>query len=216
MTSGPDGSLDEKARATLATYDSVAARFLANTRDRSRGAADLDAFAAAVVGTGTGAAPVLDLGAGPGCDSAELRLRGLEVVAMDLSMAMLRVARDELPGPRVRGDLVRLPFASSRARGVWANACLLHLEPPALRAALSEMARVCRPGAPVHVSIKAGSGGVWETERYGTPRWFQYWEPGAFDTLLTGLGWTIERSRVDETRRDTWIVRLLRPPASGS
>jgi len=194
-------------QVTRATYDTIPRAFLANTRDRSRGAADLDAFAAALPVGGL----ALDLGCGPGCDAAELRSRGLRVVDMDLSLAMLRAGAAEFPGPRVQGDLVTLPFGAGCADGVWANACLLHLSPGELGAALREIARVCRPGARAHVSVKIGSGASFESERYGRARWFQYWSPAAFDRALLAAGWSIRSGRETRSKRDAWIVRLASP-----
>lgn len=199
--------MEDTAGKTRATYDEVARQFLENTRDRARGARDLDAFAAALPAGAT----VLDLGSGPGCDSAELRARGLRAVSMDLSLGMLRAGVDEFPGPRVQGDLTRLPFRAGSAAGVWANACLLHLAPRELRGALAEIARVCSSAARVHVSVKIGAGAAWESARYGRPRWFQYWTPKAFDAVLGAAGFEILEAREEETRRDRWIVRAIAP-----
>jgi SAM-dependent methyltransferase len=110
---------------THATYDRIAPRFLANTRDRSVMAAQLDAFVSAL----PAAALVLDLGAGPGLDSAELRVRGLRVVSIDLSLGMLQVGAAEFPGARVQADIRELPVRTASVAGAWANACLLHLQP---------------------------------------------------------------------------------------
>lgn len=201
--------MSDPVRTTRSTYDRVAGAFLENTRDRSWGARHLDAFARRV----DRGATVLDLGSGPGCDAAELAGRGLRVVACDLSMGMLRAGRDVFQGPRVQGDLRALPFASGRADGVWANACLLHLAPEDLRRALCEMALVCRPGAPVHLSVKRGAGAGWENGRYGEPRWFQYWCGSDLDAELTGAGWSILESHEESSRRDDWLVRLVASPA---
>jgi ubiquinone/menaquinone biosynthesis C-methylase UbiE len=199
-------SVDESQRVTRATYDRVAAEFFENTRDRSHGTADLDRFAARL----PSAARVLDLGAGPGCDAMELARRGLRPVCADLSLAMLRAAASEHDLPRVQGDLLRLPFPDRSASGVWANACLLHLTPGGLRVALGEIRRVCDADGPVHLSVKMGSGSEWERVRYGLPRFFQYWQPRELDAELTKAGFDMLHGREDETRRDRWIVRLLR------
>ena len=73
--------MEERVATTRRTYDRVADRFLAHTRDRTRTRRWLDRFARM-------AAPrslVLDVGAGPGFDTAELRGHGLRAVSVDLS-----------------------------------------------------------------------------------------------------------------------------------
>lgn len=163
--------MDDQTTVTRRTYDRVAGRFLQNTRDRSAMRPRIDGFAASLPAE----ALVLDLGAGPGCDSAELRARGLCVVSTDLSLGMLRAGLARYPGPRVQADLRQLPFSDACVPGVWANACLLHLSPDGAVAALHEIRRVLSTGGVVHISVKFGTGGEWESDRYGEPRWFQYW-----------------------------------------
>lgn len=192
---------------TRQTYDKVAAHFLANTRDRSRVAPWLARFAERL---GSGAA-VLDLGAGPGCDSAELRRLGLRAISLDLSLGMLRSGLREFPGPRVQADARRLPFRDGALAGVWANASLLHLSPDEAATALREVRRVLGTPGLLHVSVKAGDGAGWESERYGEPRWFQYWSGADLDHLLTTSGFRVVESGSNSTPRADWLVRHALP-----
>lgn len=196
---------------TRESYDRIAARFLENTRDRSRMAPWLAHFAERL---GAGAA-VLDLGAGPGCDSTELRRRGLRVVSLDLSLGMLRAGLAEFPGPRLQADMRRLPLRDASLAGVWANASLLHLSREDAAAALREVRRVLGAGGLLHVSLKSGAGAGWESERYGEPRWFQYWSAEALDALLAESGFETVASWADSTPRADWLVRHARSTAAG-
>lgn len=90
---------------------------------------------------------VLDLGAGTGLAAAQLktRYRRATVVALDLSMAMLREARRHQRilrrFARVRGDAMRLPLATGSVDLIFCNLLLHWCEP---RTALAEMSRVLR------------------------------------------------------------------------
>jgi SAM-dependent methyltransferase len=65
-------------------------------------------------GAGPGPRRVLDLGCGAGRHLRALAAAGLRPVGMDLSLPLLREARNTAPGcPRVRGDMRHLPFADS-------------------------------------------------------------------------------------------------------
>lgn len=196
--------MDDPVSRTRDTYDAIAAEFLRNTRDRSKMHGWLDRFASLL----PAGALVLDLGAGPGFDSAELRKRGFEAVSVDLSLGMLRAAVCEFPGPRVQSDLRRLPFPSCSVQGVWANASLLHLSKAGASLALREIRRILRPSGILHVSVKRGSGAEWESERYGRPRWFQYWSERELDAALQAVGFDVNAAWVDKTTLDTWLVRL--------
>jgi len=196
--------MSDSLSKTRDTYDQIAAAFLANTRDRSEICGWFDRFASAL----SAGALVLDLGAGPGLDAAEFQRRGLEPVCVDLSLGMLRAGVREFPGPRVQSDLRCLPFSSCSVCGVWANASLLHLSKAEATLALREIRRVLRASGILLVSLKQGSGAVWESESCGRPRWFQYWSDTELDTALQAVGFSLNAAWVREAPRDTWLIRL--------
>jgi len=198
--------MSDHISTTRRTYDRIAAEFLEKTRDRSVIARQFDAFVSLL----PAAALVLDVGAGPGFDSAELRKRGVRAVSVDLSLGMLQVGVPEFPGPRVQADMRQLPFASASVSGVWASASLLHLKPQEATAALREARRVLRNDGALHLSVKLGSGGEWEVARYGHARWFQYWSAATLDTALQEVGFQIVASSQNSTPQATWLVRHAR------
>jgi ubiquinone/menaquinone biosynthesis C-methylase UbiE len=195
--------MDERVDRTRETYDRVAARFLAHTRDRSPIAFWLERFAQRLGERDM----VLDLGAGPGFDSAALRRLGLRAVALDLSLGMLREGLREFPGPRVQADARRLPLPDGCLAGVWASASLLHLSPEDMATALREVRRVLRTAGLLHVSLKSGAGAEWEVERYGEPRWFQYWSAAEIDALLADSGFEVIDSSTDSKFGADWLIR---------
>ena len=95
-------------------------------------------------------AVVLDLGAGTGRCARELKRRYPRalVVAVDLSLGMLREARHHQGlwrrFARACGDAARLPLASASVDLVFSNLMLQWCQPP--DAALAEVRRVLRPG----------------------------------------------------------------------
>ena len=66
---------------TIASYDAIAAAYLARRQDRTVMAAALTRFVACTRPGGR----VLDVGCGPGFDTAALRDQGLRAVGVDLS-----------------------------------------------------------------------------------------------------------------------------------
>lgn len=101
---------------------------------------------------------LLDVGCGIGDDVRALAaLVGASgrVVGLDNSATMLEKARElssgvEYPGEFVFGDLLALPFDDGAFDGCRAERVLIHSEDPVL--ALTEMARVTRPGGMVVVT----------------------------------------------------------------
>lgn len=87
---------------------------------------------------------VLDLACGSGAVSRELVSADRTVVGIDLSEAELTLAAERGPGPWVRGDIRRLPFADGSVDAVTASLGLVVV--PELSEVLSEVARVLKPG----------------------------------------------------------------------
>jgi hypothetical protein len=73
--------------------------------------------------------------------------------------------------------------------------------------ALREVRRTIRAGGLLHISLKLGAGAEWESERYGEPRWFQYWSATDLDAHLSSSGFEITESWVDSTPRAEWLIR---------
>jgi len=98
----------------------------------------LEALTAELNGSGV----VLDAGVGTGRFAGPLVERGLDVVGLDVSQAMMSVARSKSVRKLVRGDLSVMPF-TDKAFDCCLMVHVLHLvESPAKL--LSEVARVCR------------------------------------------------------------------------
>jgi SAM-dependent methyltransferase len=97
---------------------------------------------------------VLDAGAGTGLVSHELVAAGSRVVAVDLSLDMLRWQRTSRP-PSAVADLSRLPLRTDTVDDAVAAFVLNHLPDPL--PALRELARVTRPGGAVLATVPATS-----------------------------------------------------------
>lgn len=96
-------------------------------------------------------AVVLDVGAGPGRASGQLRrhFRGAQVIALDLAPGMLKLARRQgglwRPLPVLCADAAALPLADASVDLLFSSLCLQWS--PDLPATLAEFRRVLRPGA---------------------------------------------------------------------
>lgn len=101
---------------------------------------------------------VLDLGCGPGAMSVPLAVAGRSVVAFDLAPRMVEEARRLIerlaPGARAEfcvGDAQALPFDAARFDVVVTTGVLEYI--PDVERALSEVARVLRPGGVLVASV---------------------------------------------------------------
>ncbi|MGD8859949.1 MAG: class I SAM-dependent methyltransferase [Myxococcales bacterium] len=201
----------DRLRRTRKSYEQIAGAFLQSAADRSRVRPAIARFVDQLPAPG----PVLDLGCGPGWDSAELHARGADAIALDLSEAMLRVAVERYPGPRVQADMRRLPFAAATFAGVWSNASLLHLSREDFSEALREARRVLLPSGLMRLTLKTGQPDGFDA-KYGadSPRWFTYWDDASLDARIERAGFRTLQGETKEAPSSTWLIRLLRAPGS--
>ena len=148
---------------------------------------------------------LLDAGCGAGLALLLAAKRGATVTGFDASSGLLAVARERLPQAELhRGDLEHLPFADDRFDAVTAFNAVQYAGDPV--AALRELRRVARPGAPVVVLtwgraeqcetrvILAAIGGLLPPPPPGAGGPFALSEPGRLEALLSEAGLTPERA----------------------
>ncbi len=110
---------------------------------------------------------VLDLACGPGELCGELEALGMRPVGIDLSAGMLALAAGT--APRVRGDVLALPFPDASARGAVCGFALRNLVD--LDAFFAECARVLAPGGRLALLDAADPSG--RLARVGHRVWFR-------------------------------------------
>jgi SAM-dependent methyltransferase len=104
-------------------------------------------------------AQVADLGCGPGRAAAFLAARGLDVVGVDLSPAMVAIARTTHPGIRFEeGRLDALPLADESQAGAVCWYSIIHTPPSELDAIARELRRVVAVDGHLLVAFQAGDG----------------------------------------------------------
>ncbi|GGQ64462.1 class I SAM-dependent methyltransferase [Kitasatospora griseola] len=152
------------------SYDTVAADYADRMRGVLAGApylrAALALFAELVHAGGGG--PVADVGCGPGHVTAHLHGLGLDAFGIDLSPAMIDVARRDRPDLRFEvGSMTDLDLADESVAGLLAFWSLIHLPDDAVPAVFDRFRRVLRPGGPLLVGFHVGTGSRLKTQGYG-------------------------------------------------
>ena len=150
-------------------YDAVAREYADHFADELDGKpldrALLERFADGVRGAG----PVYDLGCGPGGQTtAFLHARGVDARGVDLSRAACAEAARRHPRiPFMMADMLALPLPDGDTAGIVAFYAVVHFGPAQLRAAIAEMHRVMRAGAPLLLSFHVGEDVVHVDEMFG-------------------------------------------------
>jgi SAM-dependent methyltransferase len=158
-----------QGEAVRDTYDraaeAYARQFLDELAHKPLDCALLDVFAAELRGRD---GVVVDLGTGPGQVARHLQARGLSVLGVDLSPGMIAQARALHPALRFReGSLLALGDPEETYLGATAFYAIVHFTPEEVLAALRELFRVLRPGAPALLAFHVGEEVVALTEFLG-------------------------------------------------
>ncbi|PSP69857.1 class I SAM-dependent methyltransferase [Halobacteriales archaeon QH_8_67_27] len=148
----------------------------------------------------------LDVGCGPGWESASLAEAGFDAVSFDLTRSFLEEARERVPDASVvRGDMRALPLADGSFDGLWACASLLHIPESEVKPTLADFERVLVDGGVVLVSMKRAGGddGTTEESPYDSDeRHFERYEPETLTRLFTEAGFTVRDRAADEN----WVA----------
>jgi ubiquinone/menaquinone biosynthesis C-methylase UbiE len=213
-----DGNTAVGARAV---YDAVAAAYDAALADELEAKpldrALLTAFAE-LAGPGT----ICDIGCGPGHITRFLALRHADIMGLDLSPAMIDIARQRAPSLSFTvGSMLNLPVADHAWAGAVSLYSIIHLTPSERSTACHEFARVIRPGGwlllAFHVdSLEFAVGAVnhlksWFGQRVELDGYFL--EPDDVVAQLVAAGFTLkarlERDPLDDVEYPSRRCYLL-------
>jgi SAM-dependent methyltransferase/GNAT superfamily N-acetyltransferase len=122
-----------------------------------------------------GATSLVEIGAGPGADSAFFAEQGLRVTATDLAPAMVDRCRAKGLDAHVM-DVLRLDLPAGSYDAAYSLNCLLHVPNADLPAALAAIRSVLRPGGLFFLGLFGGvdSEGTHDEDNHVPPRFFAH------------------------------------------
>ncbi|WDV52700.1 methyltransferase domain-containing protein [Streptomyces coeruleorubidus] len=189
---------DQWLADTRTSYDTVAVSYADQLREALAGEpylrAALALFAELVHATGGG--PVADVGCGPGHVTAHLHELGVDAFGVDLSPAMIDIARRDHPSLRFEvGSMTDLHLADASLAGLLAFWSLIHVPDDAVPTVFSHFHRALRPGGPLLLGFHVGDESRLKTQGYGGRPMNVYVhrrQPDQVTTWLRDAGFTVE------------------------
>src|SRR3989338_8543683 len=143
-----------KIRANLRkVYDDLAPAWGRDGTLHDWGEEELKEFATLV--KKNGGKRVLDLGCGSGVQSKMLLEESLEVVGLDISPEMVRIAGKRVPQARfIIGDITKIPSRKNFFNGVYARASLLHIPKRLIPKVLKSIHEILRESGVLYLALK--------------------------------------------------------------
>ncbi|GAA2625392.1 methyltransferase domain-containing protein [Actinomadura fulvescens] len=207
---------------TRNAYDAIAAGYADETRDlldrllHVRAGVALFADLVRAINGG----PVADVGCGPGHTTALLRDLGVDAFGIDLSPAMIEIARREHPDARFEvGSMTDLKLADDSLAGVLAWWSLIYIPDEAVPDVLRQFHRVLQPGGVLAVGFHVGDASILETTGDGdqsTQMYVYHRQPSRVADWLREAGFTIEAQHLlnPDQAKPGAILFARRPAAS--
>jgi SAM-dependent methyltransferase len=194
---------------TLETYERIADAYERRHGDgdgRSTGdeeiASALERFTDRLPAGGT----VLDVGCGPGWETAALDAGGYDVVGLDLTRGFCDQAAERAPGRVLQADMRTLPLADDAVAGIWACASLLHVPREDVRATIEGFGRVLEPRGHCWLTVKEGEGTTTGDGYEDDDRSFTLFRGADLEARFERAGFSVETLRHD----DVWLQVLAR------
>ena len=199
---------DRHLQATAAAYDQIAPVF----RDMATPSSipdNLSAYAHHLIAHVGTAGKLIDIGCGVGNNMSWFATHGVQVIGIDLSMGMLKLAQQETDQPLSRMSMLSLGFADHTFAAAWCCASLLHLPKDLAPVALSEIARVVKPSGLLMLSVQVGDGETWNGGYVeGVKRFFARYRLPEMTALLQSAGFDVIEHREDLNGGRTWLAML--------
>ena len=197
---------DEKRKLVEPGYDCVAGDYH-RQRELHSEQALLEQFAALLPPAGQ----VLDIGCGAGVPIAKFFSdRGYAVVGIDLSQAMLDLAKANVPDGRfLKGDMSELNFPDASCQVVACCRALVHLPREEHERVLSGMERVLSPGGAL---LLVTGHKAWEgvEEFLGVQMYWSHFGPEWYLARVEQLGLTVKFCEIIEHdgERHNWLMAV--------
>jgi len=140
----------DKSKGVTEVYDEIAKPY---AKEFSRPSDYIDNFLGYVPTNGR----ILDLGCGPGFDSAYFVSKGFCVTGIDLSKEMLKLAKEKCPrGEFKLIDFRKIEFPTNCFDGIFASCSLIHIPKKDVLPTLKKFHKVLKKEGVIYISLQGG------------------------------------------------------------
>ncbi len=185
---------EEKLKQAIRTYNKIAEIYAKYTEEK------LIQFQLARFESMLPGKKILDAGCGAGRDVEYFSEDGFDVIGIDISEGLLKVAKKKFPkGNFKKMDFRKTTFKDNTFDGIWSMAGLVHLPKTEIKKALKEFYRILKPYGIIYISVKRGKGSreIKKDILQGEPRIYYFFEKDEMEELIRNAGFKIVSSEAN-------------------
>lgn len=159
---------------------------------------------------------VLDIGSGAGFDAKYLSDNGCDVIGIDLSVELLKIAKDIAPMANFRKmDMREMNFPLDCFDGVWALDSFLHIPKTQMSEVLFDTHKILKRNGIMFTAFKQGTGERFVINKgadnlQGAKRFFAFYEEDEIRSLLKKAGFRILELTENTNRGNVWLNILCK------
>lgn len=154
---------------------------------------------------------VCDLGCGPGEVACFLKKCGLDVIGVDISPEMVKIASKLSPGIEyIEGDMFALPFADDSLAGIAAFYTIVNYEPQSLNKIFTELFRVVSPEGYLILAFHTGKNEVIKINKFMNKNIelnFCYFDTDEVIKELESVGFIVEEAVIRYPYREEYQTK---------
>jgi len=152
---------------------------------------------------------VLDLGSGSGRDAIILRDKGLEVVCLDASKAMVQIT-DDLGFESHLATFAEIDFPDASFDGVWAYTSLIHISKEEAREVVAHIRRLLKPDGTFAIGVIQGdtAGMVERKTMPGAARYFKNYTSEELRDLIEPPGFSLVYEQNYQPHNSVYLNQL--------
>lgn len=140
----------DKSKQSSSIYDKIAESY---AKEFSKPSGYIDEFLSLIPKN----AKILDVGCGVGVDASYMVSEGFEVIGVDLSKEMLKLAKQKFPKIDFRQqDIRKLDFPPNSFDGILASCSLIHIPKKNVPALLNRFYRMLKENGVIYIALQGG------------------------------------------------------------
>src|SRR3989338_169237 len=161
---------------------------------------------------------IIDIGCGPGRDGVLFTKFGFDYTGIDVSKAMLKLARKRVKrGKFLLMDFYRIKFSKEIFDGFWASASLLHAPKKRIERVLRSIRNILKKDGVGFISVKQkknlDEGVIAQNIYVGVKRFFAFYRKSEFQKILRASGFKAIKSYLkvaNDEYKTRWLVYFVK------